>query len=507
MRMTLDPSSLFNDLRDDGGAPVDGQRLLADLQGNILRGYGKPRTLLVFLRFGPDVSANRGWVRDHVLRSTPGLCPASEPVSAASVQTTFSLSASGLMRLGCERSRLERFGRAFVRGARAEATRRRLGDPAVESWEEGFQKPWDALWLIACEVESFDVQRSIAEHATRAEAIASALIESGNVLDRQGAPVGPDWTSDDPRFEPFGYRDGISTPVFSQAHLDELELKGRAVTHQKRNLSVVLARDPLSRDGFGSYVVFRKLHQDVAGFRRRLEDMVRKLRWRGPELSRIWGADASMPYGTFAEGAGSFDDAKLEDFVRQRIMGRSADGTPATLGPAANNPTNDFDYAGDDGRRCPFSAHIRKMCPRGGYSDLASEAAHSVVRRGVSFGRADANADPGRGAGLLFMCAQRDIEDQFEFVQARWANDAERDLSADPLPMRDNLAAVGGSARPSGYTEEPGSRDDRGIRYTWLTETMEFDAKMYDLVTLRGAEYLFSPSISGLRALCEGVTP
>jgi hypothetical protein len=130
-----------------------------------------------------------------------------------------------------------------------------------------------------------------------------------------------------------------------------------------------------------------------------------------------------------------------------------------------------------------------------------------VVRRGVSFGRADAHADPERGAGLLFMCAQRDIEDQFEFVQARWANDAERDLDADPLPMRDNIAAIGGSARATGYMQDPESRDDRGVRYTWLTETMEFDAKMYDLVTLRGAEYLFAPSISGLKGLCEGVAP
>ncbi len=505
--MTLDPSSLFNDLRDDGGAPVDGERLLADLQGNILRGYGKARTLLVFLRFGPDVAANRRWVRDHVLRSDPGLCAASRQGKAASVQTTFSLSASGLERLGCERAALARFGPAFVRGARAEATRRRLGDPPLESWEKAFQKPWDALWLIACDVGSFDVQCSIAEHATRAEAISSALIENGNVLNRDGTPVGPEWTPEQPRFEPFGYRDGISTPVFSQAHLEELELRGKAVTHQKRTLSVVLARDPLSRDGFGSYVVFRKLHQDVPAFRRRLEDMVRQLRWRGPELSRIWGADASMPYGAFAAGSGGFKDEKLEDFVRQRIMGRSADGTPATLGAAANNPTNDFDYAEDDGRRCPFSAHIRKVCPRGGYSDLASEAAHSVVRRGVSFGRADAHADPERGAGLLFMCAQRDIEDQFEFVQARWANDAERDLGADPLPMRDNIAATGGSPRAAGYMQDPESRDDRGVRYTWLTETMEFDAKMYDLVTLRGAEYLFTPSISGLKALCEGGAP
>ncbi|HET9931531.1 MAG TPA: hypothetical protein VFQ35_12615 [Polyangiaceae bacterium] len=505
--MTLDPSSLFNDLRDDGGAPVDGQQLLADLQGNILRGYGKPRTLLVFVRFGPDPATNRRWVRDHVLRSEPGLRPASEQLSSAPVQTTFSLSASGLARLGCPSPKLERFSGAFVRGARAEATRRRLDDPPVDAWERAFQKPWDALWLLACDVGALEVQRSIIEHAVRAEAISAALIESGNVLDRQGTPVGPDWTTEQPRFEPFGYRDGISTPVFSQAHLDELALSGKAITHQKRNLSVVLARDPLSSSGFGSYVVFRKLFQDVAGFRRRLDDMVRKLRWRGPELSRVWGTDSSMPYGAFVDGSGAFDDSKLEDFVRQRIMGRSADGTPATLGPSANNPTNDFDYAEDDGRRCPFSAHVRKVCPRGGYSDLASEATHSVVRRGVSFGRADSEADPERGAGLLFMCAQSDIENQFEFVQARWVNDAERDFSAEPLPMRDNIAASGGASRPNGYVQDPESRDDRGVRYAWLTETMEFDAKMYDLVSLRGAEYLFTPSISGLRALCQGGAP
>lgn len=502
--MTLEPSSLFNDLGDDSGAPVDAQRLLSDLQGNILRGYGKARTLLAFIRFGPDLEANRRWVRDHVLRSAPGLCPALEQSTSASVQATFSLSATGLQRLGCTPEKLARFGPAFLRGARAEATRRRLSDPAVETWETSFQRPWDALWLIACDVDELDTQRAIVEHALRAEAIAGQAIETGNVLNQEGTPVGAEWTSEQPRFEPFGYRDGISTPVFSQAHLEELALRGKAITHQKRSLSVVLARDPLSEHGFGSYIVFRKLHQDVPAFRRRLEDMVRQLRWRGPELSRVWGGDASMPYGAFANGAGGLDDAALEDFVRQRIMGRSADGTPATLGPARNAPTNDFDYAGDDGRRCPFAAHVRKMCPRGGYSDLASEAARSVVRRGVSFGRADAEADPERGAGLLFMCAQSNIENQFEFMQACWANDGERQLAEEPLPMRDNIAAVGRTTRADGYPRDPESRDDPALRYTWLTETMEFDAKMYDLVTLRGAEYLFTPSISGLTALCQG---
>lgn len=504
--MTIDSSTLFNDLRDDNGEPIDSARLLSDLQGNILRGFAKPRTLLVFLRFGPDVASNRRWLSDNVLRARPGLVPAAEQLPASSVQTTFSLSASGLERLGLERARLQHFSPAFLRGSRSEATRRRLNDPPVETWEPNFHTGWDALWLIACDVAELELQRSLVQHVCRSGALRAAVIEEGNVLDQQGTPVGADWRADDPRFEPFGYRDGISTPVFDDAHARELQLAGKALIHQKRKLSVALTRDPLSRHGFGSYLVFRKLLQDVPGFQRRLQEMVRYLRTRGPELSRIWGADTSMPYGAFSHGAGTFDDARLEDFVRRRIMGRSADGTPATFESSASNVTNDFDYSQDDGRRCPFSAHIRKVCPRGGYADLETEAARSVVRRGVSFGRAD-RPDPERGAGLLFMCAQRDIENQFEFVQACWANDSERDFSADPLPMRDNIAAMGGSSSRAGYEQSSSARDDRAARYAWLTETMEFDAKMYDLVTLRGAEYLFTPSLSGLAALCQGGQP
>ena len=97
---------------------------------------------------------------------------------------------------------------------------------------------------------------------------------------------------------------------------------------------------------------------------------------------------------------------------RPSWSGGGADGTPLALSPDRPDPTRvnqDFSFAGDtDGRRCPFSAHIRVVNPRDQpLSPRVTGGVPHLLRRGSSYGpewvpgRNDA-AD--RGLLGLFLC-------------------------------------------------------------------------------------------------------
>ena len=126
--------------------------------------------------------------------------------------------------------------------------------------------------------------------------------------------------------------------------------------------------DPFGRSG--TYMVWRKLYQDVALFRHVLR-----------EAAALYGGG---------------DHEKLA----AKVVGRWPNGTPLVVSPDA--PIADFDaqgrpranafrYAAEDpdGRRCPLGAHIRRTNPRDalGFDGLLSFR-HRIIRRGMPYGRA-----------------------------------------------------------------------------------------------------------------------
>ncbi len=105
-------------------------------------------------------------------------------------------------------------------------------------------------------------------------------------------------------------------------------------------LSLVLSEDPYAKGHYGSFVNIRKLKQDVAKFNNQIVN---------------GAAAAGIPPALFGAYA----------------VGRFKDGTPVVQSAVAVAPgqvriplqTNDFDYRNDiGGLRCPFHAHIRKVC-------------------------------------------------------------------------------------------------------------------------------------------------
>jgi len=262
--------------------------------------------------------------------------------------------------------------------------------------------------------------------------------------------------------EHFGFEDGISNPNFILQDADlERAQRGSDKWDPTAPLSLVLATEPGSTDRFGSYLVFRKLEQNVRGFKDALA-----------QLSAVLGPKADL------------------DRAGAMAVGRFRDGTPMipTTAPMAGAERNNFNFAADDpgGRTCPFHAHIRKTNPRGDSPlGLSGERAFRIARRGITYGsRPDLPPGaklppPETGVGLLFMSYQAKL-DQFAIQQeGSDSNDFVRPgVGVDPV--------IGQNVAPAAQEWPAGS----GIKFT-----------MANFVKLLGGEYFFAPSIPFLREL------
>jgi Dyp-type peroxidase family len=212
-----------------------------------------------------------------------------------------------------------------------------------------------------------------------------------------------------------------------------------------------------------TFMVWRKLHQDVAAFRAQLATQADRL-----------GLDAEL--------------------VAAKIVGRWRDGSPLALRPDApdsalgndKSRANDFRYGDDElGLRCPRGAHVRRTNPRDALGwEGRLTARHRILRRGMPYGPPlpDGTPDDGAARGLLFVCLQASIARQFEIVQALWCIDGKGlGLGAEPDPI----------AGPAG----------RAMRHVIEGDPPRFVSLMRSCVECRGGEYLLVPSIGALRAL------
>lgn len=291
--------------------------------------------------------------------------------------------------------------------------------------------------------------------------------------------------------EHFGFVDGRSQPLYLKSDF-KYDRKGNRIGDREagidfwdpfESLERVLVADPILRNSpncFGSYLVFRKLEQDVRSFRKREEELADRLGLIGEARARA-GAMA---------------------------IGRFRDGTPlAVSGHNGHQPEQENNFAynhlpngRDDtqGHCCPLQAHIRKVNPRGDRAmDLKTGAApierqHRVARRGISYG--ERVPHPGRpetldelpssGVGLLFMCFQANIPIQFAFLQKDWCNNPH--LETERVSKETGIDPVIGQASVSTavplwsrqYQQEPSDR-------------FEFSG----FVRMKGGEFFFAPSI------------
>ncbi|MEA2736902.1 MAG: hypothetical protein QOH05_209, partial [Acetobacteraceae bacterium] len=200
--------------------------------------------------------------------------------------------------------------------------------------------------------------------------------------------------------------------------------------------------------------------------------------------------------------------------LEARLVGRWKSGAPLLLAPLQDDVTlgndvtrnNDFSYSSDPQQRaCPYAGHIRKTYPR---DDLGGEGPiqiRRIRRSGIPFGP-EVDADETttkKERGLMFVCYQTSITEQFEFVQKSWCNNPEfvfgknRPGGGAVNPGFDPLIGQANNGGNRTRTmDEPVPNYPTGNTRSTLTEPKDF------IVPTAGA-YLFMPSISGLRTLLQ----
>ena len=437
------------------------------IQGSVYPGFNKDEQAFLWLRF-PAADSARAWLGETVseltsagavvtfraLRAQREMRPELADLRSTWVNVAFSRAGLDLL----APTPLGTFPEPFEQGMAARAGV--LGDTPV-TWRFGGTPDTDAHALVIIGADTAaDLSRTLDVHRSRlARHGARDLFLEIFGRECRGAKLPGELRG----HEHFGYRDGISEP-----RLDGLPGTGDFVLGYPDSAGQESGSGPAwTRDG--SYLVFRRLHQDVAGFHQALEALAKST---GFKNRAQLGAKL---FGRWPSGA------KLTDPIQE--------SDPGTGAPAEYTAS---EFAADSsGERVPRFAHVRKAHPR---DPSAGGLPPRLLRRGIPYGPPLAATEPdglpqddGRDRGLLFAAYQVDLGRQYELVQ-RWLN--ERNL---PVPQA-------GQDPIAGQGEEP----TRVVLRSSNTLPATFDIHHY--VSMTGGGYFFTPSLSAARFLADPTT-
>jgi Dyp-type peroxidase family len=438
-----------------------------NVQGFVLRGYRLPFAGYIYLRID-DASRARAALAEFIPQVITAEHWTDKPESGVNVAFSF----EGLRALGCAGHSLDAFPAEFRDGMAARAAvLGDVGESAPDRWEEPFRKR-EAHVLVMLSAKD---PAALAERDGRIRAAIERAGGASVVGDQSGAAL-------EGGREHFGYADGFAQPSIegsgfpSDPGAGAVERDGwrpikpgeLLLGYPDEQGATTPAPPPDELGVNGSFLVYRKLHQDVAAFRRMLRE-----------------AAAVYPGG--------------EELLAAKIVGRWRDGTPLDASPDRPDPAlvadkarnNAFDYGSDpEGMRCPIGAHVRRMNPRRSLPfDGKLVNRHRIVRRGITYGDIlpDGAEDDGKDRGVIFMCLQANLARGFEFVQSQWANGGNAFRLAEDQDVIVGPQDTGGTAKMTVPGQPP-----------------FFLGPLSRVVTTRGGEYYFTPGINGLRHLAQG---
>jgi Dyp-type peroxidase family len=447
---------------------------LADIQGDILQAYGNRYcfTSYTFVAVA-DAARGRAWISDRLDRITTaarwdGLRP----------ESTFNLALThaGLVALGVPAVLIQTFSDEFNEGMASRADDLGdLGDNAPAHWNDGLGTGSAHVLVTIKALTSEALDAALTQLRT-----GLASTDGLSIVHESHAHQASNTR------EHFGFADGFSQPAI-QGITGADSVRGEGVPEENGWRALALGEfilgyedeeslsdpqrrlpsapaDPVGRNG--TYMVWRKLREDVALFRRTIRNA----------------------HQYYTDG----DEAKL----MAKVVGRWQNGAPLVTAPDAppvgfdpSAPgTNDFRYAGDpDGNSCPLGAHIRRSNPRDALGfDGKLSFRHRIIRRGMPYGPElppGVMEDDGQERGLVFVCFNASISRQFESIQRQWLNDG----NSFHLGEDTDFLLGGTSAKMTIEGEQP-----------------FFLAPQGPFVTMQGGEYLFAPGITALAAIAEG---
>jgi Dyp-type peroxidase family len=510
---------------------------LDDIQGIAVPGFFKPYHRLLYCMFPssaeslralkrilPDLGVSNGRVtlQDRELhRKRRRASTYRSDEERDGVLCALALSAIGLRKLTPGAARIA--SPAFQLGLVARSPL--LGDPTNRS-EEGNPSNWkvgraghelDALVVVAGNYPT-DV-------APRADAVSDMLSSVGVEIKHEDGMVRADLRG----HEHFGFNDGVSQPgirgrqsndpdsFITERYLapdvvpehwlfgypgQDLVWPGEFVIgYPQTSPDPLVPGTPTRAEPAwtrnGSFLVFRRLRQNVALFWQTMRAEAARLstlpgfsgmtdvvlashlvgRWpSGSPIPRVPTVDIpNLGDDQYSNNSFMFDSNTPKPAHRE--------GTPPDIYPDAK--------ADPVGIACPLAAHIRKVNTRDSASDMGARSStydRRILRVGVPYGvpPKDPYTDDGEDRGLFFLGIQASIEEQFEFLQARWINDGTRPKTpgGHDMIVGQNKATASGTRQCSIFSP------------TTLAQATVTAGKQW--VTATGGGYFFVPSITAI---------
>jgi Dyp-type peroxidase family len=452
-----------------------------DIQGFVMRGYNLPFARYIFLQVTDSLKAPQ-WL-DALLPSitTGERWDDGKPASTVNVAFTH----KGLAMLQLPVASLQSFPVEFLQGMKARA--HVLGDTgpnAPENWDPFWREDQVHLW-VGVNAQSEDAL------AKACGSIDQLIGTYGGVRivgsqDAAALKINGQFTSK----EHFGYTDGFGNPDYlgferkTQPGQGKLNKDGSWSPLASGELLLGYADEagelppaplPHLLANNSTFMVYRKLHQNVGRFRQYLDEK-----------------GSAYPGG--------------KEKLAAKFVGRWRDGTPLELSPDREDPAIvadpnrnvNFSFGKDPtGSACPISAHVRRVNPRdafGFHGKLTDR--RRVTRRGLPYGSyvpEGQSVNDKEERGVAFMALNASFARQYEFIQQQWVeygNDSHQGNDKDPL--------IGnhGPTPNGGRFVVQGSDDPKNPPFIC--------GGLTNFVELRGGDYFFIPSMTALKMMSTG---
>ena len=489
--------------------------VLADIQGFITSGYGHlSYAAYLFVQFQEARPARQwlGLMAIAITSARPWPTTANGEKLKPTLACNIAFTADGLAALGLPPRVLCTFPVEFQEGMTRQHRSKILGDTEESdpgNWEFGgtTRSPIHAVVIVHA-ISASALERACEAQRALLAATAGGVVEVAGTMQSGYRPDGD--------HEPFGFHDGIAQPSIAGISGDGVPT-GEFILGYSNHYGIVPPTPavPAEIDAAGvlpalanpyhaharlhdlglngSYVVYRKLQQDVVGFWQFMKRETVRFKNKEDVPHMVW--------------------------LAARCVGRWPSGAPLALAPLADNPQhrdrNDFLYRDDpDGLACPLGAHIRRSNPRDDIKpypaaeSLSMSEAHRLLRRASVFGPTlfdpkdltDATSDACRTAllalteddrarGIHFFCVNASIRSQFEFVQQTWCNNPRFG------GLNDNKDPISG---------DNDRKDEPSSHMTIPAQPLRLrTSALPRFVTVKAGAYFFMPSLRALQFLAR----
>jgi deferrochelatase/peroxidase EfeB len=320
--------------------------------------------------------------------------------------------------------------------------------------------------------------------------------------------------------EHFGFTDAISDPAFEgqvppgeaalrcvgqgksdgQGHWSPLATGEFLLGWPDEAQEIPGAAMPLSFSRNGTFMAYRKLHEDVHAFEGWVSD-------NAAIFQAVW--QLSSP-------------GEAEELFRAKLVGRWRDGVPLIAAPDFDSwqqfnrdypqPIDGsinaerqhrlvaFGYRDDlAGLHCPIGAHSRRMSTRDmldphvtdpNPKNRAGSALNNrrrILRRGLPYGGIN---DPHDEHGIVMLALCASLSRQFEFVQQQWLN-----YGLDFSLGNDTCPVVGNHGEDARFVI---AADPESGHPPFIARNIP------QFVSMRGGDYFFIPSLTALRMIAMG---